>query len=1255
MAWTSEQLEAINGRGSNLLVAAAAGAGKTAVLVERIIKIITDEENPIDIDRLLVVTFTNAAASEMRERIGKSISEKLSENPNSKNIQRQLALLSKARITTIHSFCLDVIKRNFHSIDIDPDFRVGDETETVLMKDEALSELFEEKYLKSQYNRENNAADNDSFLELMEAYGGNKNDSSVFDMVMDLYNFSMSNPWPYDWINSMTEKFKAHENFKFGASPWAHILMQNIQIELSGMIKSLTKALKIIESCETLKAYEENFKEDIAMLNDAMESCHSYEVFYESLASLEFKTLKRCGKDVDKEKQKFVKDIRDNVKKRLNDIKGNILAEDAERINKEIKELYPLMRALGNLVIEFNERYMNSKRRRNIVDFNDFEHMCLEILAEKDESGNIVPSKAALEIRDKYDEILIDEYQDSNMVQEVIMSMISKKEKPNLFMVGDVKQSIYRFRQANPRLFLEKYNTYSEEKKAENRKILLYKNFRSRKEVLDGVNFVFKQIMSETIGELNYDHSEFLNPGAEYRLPNTDKMKVGGDIELYVIEKAKDKDKVEDEASIEEENVSDIMLEARMVGKRILELMEEDEEEKEFSVFEKDTGEYRRVKFSDIVILLRSTKNWASIFSEELMEMGIPVFSDANSGYFESPEIKTMLSLLQIIDNPRQDIPFVAVLRSPIGGFSVEELIDIKEFQGDTFYEKFISVEKLCEEQESSRELCIKIKDFYDKLLIWRKEALYMPIDEFIWYLYTETGYYGYVGAVKGGAQRQANLKMLFERARDYNETSYRGVFNFINFINKVKVSSGDMGSATILGEGDNVVRIMSIHKSKGLEFPVVFVSGCGKQFNLRDINKPILFHNELGFGPDYVNLEKRVSYSTLMKEAIKNRIKLETLSEEMRILYVAFTRAREKLIITGAVADTSKAASKWAADIESYNEKLSEDVILKGKTYLDWIGASIIRHEAGKDLRDLVEVPFERIEFIKDESKWKIHLLKREEILKASSDLNYKDAEEEEKFQKFNLKLKEIKTSDHESEYYDEINRRLNFKYSFEEASKLPSLISVTELKRRFSEENEYASRVFIPALSKKPLFLEEINGLTPAEKGTALHSAMQHLKLPFEGEEISTEAIRSQINDMVINELLTEKQAETININKIFKFLSSDLGRRIIKSPEVHREFPFQVNIKSTDIYENLPEELYKDENIMLQGIIDLYFMEGNEIVLLDYKTDYVTNDNIEEIKNRYLSQINYYSHALEKVTGMKVKEKYLYLFSSGSFVKL
>lgn len=1319
--WTKEQKNAIETRGCNLLVAAAAGSGKTAVLVERIIKMVTEGEKPIDIDRLLVVTFTNAAAAEMRERIAAAISDALSAKPESKELQRQLTLLSKASITTIHSFCLQVIRNNFHRIDLDPDFRIGDETETLLLKQEILEELMEEKY-----DDENLTED---FIQLVESYSSNKDDNAIMDMILNLFNFAMSSPWPEQWLNEAAEDFNVGDDFDFGESKWARVLKDNLKIELMGIKKSMFKALGIINDTETLQPYMETFENELAMVEDMLLTCEkAWTNLQDEFDKMEFKTLKRCGKDVDKIRQEAVKEIRDSYKKQLNGLKGDVFAWSSKEVAFELNSLYGRIKCLCDLVLQFDEMYKERKKKKGIIDFNDIEHFCLKILTEVDEEGNMVPSQVALELREKYEEILIDEYQDSNLVQEVILGTVSRKnsENPNLFMVGDVKQSIYRFRQAKPELFLEKYNTYSDNEGDRSRRILLYKNFRSRKEVIHGTNFIFKQIMSQDIGELNYDDNEALNVGADYTEPEGLVGITGGPIEINILEK-KEKELISsEEAPVfdsnsgdegEEELVDNIRLEARFVAQRINGLMKSCKEEEDFKVFDKRSKEYRKVDYKDIVILLRATSAWAPVFVEELKLAGIPVYADTGTGYFDTTEIRTMLSLLQVIDNPLQDIPLIAVLRSPIAAFSAEELIDIRTTDTKvSFYEALKKVaelcekhnlideiavdsdgqlgmkgfreygdfstvipfedlgkqecccgENFCEEHSISKSLCQKVYNFLRALEYWRERALHMPIDEFIWHLYTTTGYYGYAAAMPGGTQRQANLRILFQRAKQFEQTSYKGLFNFVNFINRLKVSSGDMGSAKILGENENVVRIMSIHKSKGLEFPVVILSGTGKSFNLMDMNKSVLFHHSLGFGPDYVNYERRISYPTIIKQAIRKKIKVESLSEEMRILYVALTRPKEKLIITGAVTDINKAVKKWSGALTEMEEKLSQDMILRSKSYLDWIGLSVMRHEDGTSLREIAwqddERPAEAYDSLRDESRWHIKTIRREEVLKGKSSKVVEDEGIEENLTLLELEAKELANEALEknsldidknkiySKYSEEIDRRLSFKYKFEESSVMPAKFSVTELKRQFSVVDEDAEKMFLPKLIRKPSFLEETKGLSAAEKGTAMHSAMQHLD--FNGD-LSEEGIGKQVQSMVLNEILTEKEQESIKVRRLAAFFKTDLAKRMLNAKVMRREFTFQVQLKSTEIFKEIPKDIYSDEVILLQGAIDCYFEEDDGLVLMDFKTDYVDN-NVDEIRERYRVQIEYYTKALEKITGKRVKEKYLYLFYSNEVVDM
>ncbi|MDP4145549.1 MAG: helicase-exonuclease AddAB subunit AddA [Bacillota bacterium] len=1265
--WTEEQESAIYTRGSNLLVAAAAGSGKTAVLVERIIKMVTDNEKSIDIDKLLVVTFTKAAASEMRERIAKAISDELYKHPESRLLQRQLTLLNKSNITTIHSFCLDVIKSNFHLVDLDPSFRIADETETVLLKDEVMEELLEDRYSSEK--------ELEDFLKFVESYSSNRDDSAVEAMIFELHNFVMSCPWPKEWLDQMVEEFNVDSYFDFGQSKWARVLLRNITIELKGIKSSMENAIDIINNVDSLQPYLENFNEELVFINDLISSSESgWNALEHMLNNTEFRTLKRCGKDVDKTKQEIVKDIRDKAKKHINNIKDELFIFSNVDVIEDLREIYPLLKVLSQLVLDFDNRYKSKKKRNGIIDFNDIEHLCLRILTMKDEAGGIIPSDIALELRKKYEEVLIDEYQDSNIIQEQILGTVSRKEteNPNVFMVGDVKQSIYRFRQAKPELFLEKYNSYSLEKGSKNRKILLYKNFRSRKEILDATNYIFKLIMSESIGELNYTQEESLNLGANYEETH-DTGIIGGKVEINLIEKdnSNTHDSIEEinensEEEDKEEALDNIQLEARVVAKKILELIGTDKDGNHVMVRDKNTNQYRPIQYKDIVILLRATSNWAEVYMDEFKKYDIPIYADTSSGYFDTAEIQTVMSLLQIVDNPRQDIPLLSVLRSPVAAFSQEELIDIRALCKDAaFYDtlkmaasKWIGENNeeavICDpaENDIDMQLCKKCHYFLARLNVWRNKAPHMSIDEFIWYLYTDTGYYGYAGAMPNGLQRQANLKILFQRAKQYEQTSYRGLFNFVNFINKLRVSSGDMGSAKIIGENENVVRIMSIHKSKGLEFPVVILSGTGKNFNLRDINKKLLLHYELGFGPDYINYEKRLSYPTLLKQALKRKIKLESLSEEMRILYVALTRAKERLVITGMVNNIEKTCSKWASTIDGC-DKISEDVILRGRSFLDWIGPAIIRHNDAEKLRNTALITDSK-GIISDESKWHIELWDR----KRAGEYKTENADSDGGFTEEILpedavldNIKEILTGNIEpSQYSEEIERRLSWEYNYIEASKLPSLISVTELKRQFDDGDEYTVRFYDSKILKRPAFLEKNKGLTAAERGTAMHSIMQHLVLD---SEITKDYIKSQIETMVNNEILTKIQAESVNTDKLLRFFKSNIGERMLKSKCIMREVPFQIRLSSREIYKNIHDPKYNNEFIVVQGAIDCYFEEDDEVILVDYKTDYIDDNNIDEITNKYKTQLKYYSDALEKITGKKVREKFLYFFSSGNGV--
>lgn len=1241
--WTEDQLKAITTRECNLLVAAAAGSGKTAVLVERIIRIITNENNPIDIDRLLVVTFTSAAAAEMRERIADAISKALEVNPNSKVLQRQLTLLSRANITTMHSFCLDVIKNYYHIIDLDPTFRIADETENTLLKLEVINDMFEDYY-------EN---EDEEFKNLIEAYSTAKDDEKLKNIVLDLYRFSMSGPWPEKWLKDSAESFNIDTIEDLDKTVWIQVLKENIYIEVSGYIKTLEKAIELINNTEGLEHYLQTFNDELNMFNSIIESLnYGVEELYNEINKVSFGRLKSVKKDKvsDPDALDIVKAIRDSIKKKSIKLIEDSFSISIEEALEGIKKSYPYMKMISRLTLDFIDRFKIKKRERNLLDFNDLEHLCLKILINYDDEGNIIPSSVSEGFREYFDEVLVDEYQDSNNVQEAIIDLVSRKslENPNVFMVGDVKQSIYRFRQAKPELFLDKYNKYPLEEGNLNRKIQLYKNFRSREEVISGVNYIFKEVMSHNVGELEYTDEEALNLGASYKDNEEEDVIVAGPIELHILDKSGNKDNLEedkieeinlgDEEKEEEEDVDAITLEARIVARRIKELMNPDlKTGKIFKVLDKETGEYRPLKYKDIVILLRATKNWSELFLEELGSEGIPIYADTGTGYFETIEIRTIMSLLKIIDNPMQDVPMISVLRSPLVSFTAEELGDIRLLNKEKYFYEIIN--EVSEDQyEVNEELKEKCKVFINNLEKWRRKAIYTPIDEFIWYLYMDTAYYGYVGAMPNGKLRQANLKILFQRAKQFEQTSFKGLFNFINFINKLRNSSGDMGSAKVLGENEDVVRIMSIHKSKGLEFPVVFTSGFGKQFNLMDLNKSILYHDDLGFGPDYVDLEKRISYSTLAKEAIKKKILFETLSEEMRILYVAFTRAKEKLIITGATRDLEKSISKWTSAAALDEEIVPASEVLKGKSYLDWIGMALCKHRDGEELRNYIGVNNGLL--VNDFSTWKVKMWRKNDLIVEKDEVAVDEFNEDDLFIN-----KEVNSID------KEISRRLGYKYKYSLAEALPSNVSVSDLKRSLYEHEDddvLTVNIFRDREVLKPKFLQEKKGLSASERGTAVHFIMQKLNL----DKVSTrEEIMNQIEDMKNNNLLSDEEVKAVEETNFLAFFRSELGKRMMTAYNegklLKRELPFYTEISSLEVDNSLLEEGYKNEKVRLQGIIDCIFEEDNEIVLLDYKTDYAVEGMEEEIIDKYRVQLKYYKEAVEKITSKRVKESYLYLF--------
>lgn len=1214
--WTNEQLQAIQEKNSNILVAAAAGSGKTAVLVERIIHKIIDEQ--MDIDKILVVTFTNAAASEMRERILEAIYKKLEENPENVHLQRQIILLNKASICTIHSFCLDVIHNHFYEIDLPSNFKIADTAEIDLLKQEVLDDLFEQKYTENDKN----------FIELLENYTNYRGDEALQELVLKIYKFIQSSPFPIKWLQEKLELLKI-EDKDISQTIWGKLIIQTVDDDIQESIMQLEVTKSKMALYPEMTKFYQTISEDIINLQD-LQKYNSWDELYIKLLNFNFSKWP-VDKKVINDLKEDSKEIRDKVKKHIKEKTAKLLSCSQEQAVKDLKIITPILEKLSNLVTEFTKNFAEKKKEKNCIDFNDIEHFALKILL--DENNN--PTEVAKKYKEKFEEIAIDEYQDSNLVQEAILTSISKGN--NIFMVGDVKQSIYKFRQARPELFLQKYDEYkNKEEKAQedNLKIQLFRNFRSRQNILNITNLVFESIMSKELGDINYNENEYLNYGANYPEPEEIKN-YAGIAELDIIDLKEDEsitafEGEEDEE--EQERVEDDVLEAKFVANKIQELLNSN-----YMVFDKKQG-YRKIRPKDIVILLRATSNLSPIYEKELSDLELPVFSDTSGTYLDTVEIQTILSVLKIIDNPLQDIPLVVVLRSSICNFTDNDLITIRLTDRNcNFYEALIKTRLICD-----GDLKNKIESFLEKLEKWKSISQYMPLDEFIWQIYLDTGYYQYVGLLPNGAMRQANLKTLFEKAKQYEKASFKGLFNFIQFIDKLKKQNGDLASAKLIGENEDVIRIMSIHKSKGLEFPVVFLCNSHKKFNMQDLNDNILLHQDIGFGPTIMDTTRKIKYSSIAKDAIKLKMKQETLSEEQRILYVALTRAKEKLYITGRSKDFTKYVqdkNKVLEMYESENIKLDAKLMKKANSYLDWImyvylfnqGRTITLKGESYKLSDIITLNVSNKKDLlkalaKEEVVEQIDLKEKiEQILKNKSDEENKKSEQA---------LKEL----------------LEWKYDYIVDTTLPTKSSVTKIKQEKikleemlkgieSEEVEYKK-------SYTPKFMQEDKKISSAEKGTLVHLCIQRLD---ERKDYELKDIQNMILNLVEKEIITQNEADAIDVDLIYQYTKSQLFEELRQAKEVHKEQPFYINIPAKEV---IREAENSNKNILVQGIIDLYYIDKNDnLILIDFKTDYISNEPNakEKILDKYKVQLEIYKTALEQALNRKTSKTALCLVKS------
>lgn len=1256
VSWTTEQQQVIDLRNRNILVSAAAGSGKTAVLVERIVKIITDKNHPVDIDHLLIVTFTNAAAAEMRERIGNAIEKALDEQPGNEHLLRQLTLIHNAQITTIDSFCLYVVRNHFHEIDLEPNFRIGDEGELKLLREDVLGRVLEQNYEEPS----------EAFSDFVEGYASGRTDAALNEMILQLYEFSRSYPWPEKWLDSFVGIYRIENREELDRAEWLAPLTENICFVLKDCEQLLKQALAITQQDDGPDMYEKAVQSDLEKY-ESLSKLTSFCELYGALSDIKYDRLASSrGFEGDPDKLELVKSLREQAKDVVKKICKQYFFCSPEMMIEQLERTEPMLEEVVRLTKQFADEFAAAKRRKNLVDFHDVEHFALQILVDEETEK---AKKTAEEFRDTFEEIMIDEYQDSNEVQETLLRSISREERGenNIFMVGDVKQSIYRFRLARPELFMKKYDSYSLEESTTQR-IDLHKNFRSREEVLTCTNDIFYKIMVRSLGNVEYDAEAALYPGASYP--------VSADFTPEIL-LADSNDELLEDTELSDKKT----LEAKIVAEEIRHLM------KTQPVTDKATGELRAARYSDIVILLRSLSGWADSLVEVLNGNGIPAHTVSSTGYFSTVEVQTVLSMLRLLDNPRQDIPMAAVLRSPMAGLTDEELAVLRLEDGSVpFHEAVLELAEGLYEEDGQKEISDseadseadqkqgrnadgkkeddiettahrKLLKFYKKYRQLRQLVPDTPIHELIEIILRETGYGHYVAAMPAGSRRTANLNMLLEKAAAYEKTSYKGLFHFVRYIDELQKYDVDFGEADMVGENEDVVRIMSIHKSKGLEFPIVIVSGMGKNFNKQDTRSKMVLHPELGIGLDYMDGKKRIKSPTIAKKAIAKQIELENLGEELRVLYVALTRAKEKLILTGTLKDAAEKVEfyRQQANLSKAADRPLSYLTREGASgYLDWILPAVLSYGDKYPVRIVGAA-----ELVLDEV---------ENQLEQNEDLTER--------------IEEIEAAD--TQLVGQLKQRFSQRYPYQTDILRKNKYSVSELKHRamrerFEAEQEETVPAFLeePVTPTIPLFIQREESVEQetanrgALRGTAVHRVMECYDFASE------KSVQEQMEAMEKEEKITADMRALVKEQIVADFVSSETGRRMALAQcggALYREKPFVMGFteeelenygfgvgSNTDSCENIYEKTDSDQEkeeqkkvrheedlTLIQGIIDVFWIEKDGIVLLDYKTDRV--QQAKELIDRYATQLKLYADALERVFAarkLKVKEILIYSF--------
>lgn len=1201
MAWTNEQQAAIDSRGQTLLLSAAAGSGKTAVLVERIIRRLLDKEYPIDITELLVVTFTKAAAAEMRDRIGTALMKALSETKDPR-VERQLALLPSAQISTLHAFCQHVIRKYFYTIDLDPAFSIAGEEELNLLRRQVLEDVF-----LSYYEDDEKAS---ILYPLADMFGSDRGDDILMDTVSRMYIYARSLAWPEHWLKEAARSYDVAPDAVIDdmvlAGPIKDAVRRILEEDArlyDGVLYHLRQREAFAPACDTFVAEQ-------AALRQAAQA-RSWNDLSRFVRAIDFPRLKSLRKlsDDDKAVWERCKKVRDDVKKDvIKTLQAVYFSATPEEWLDGMRAMKPIMDGLVTLTLDFAKAYGAAKKEKGWIDFSDLEHFCLQILLAPDASPeHPVPSAAAEELRSQYEEVFIDEYQDTNGVQELITRLVSGED--NRFMVGDIKQSIYRFRLADPTLFLEKYHSFSRDEKAVQRCIDLGRNFRSVPVVLDAVNAVFSRAMTAEAAGMDYGEREKLYAG---RQAPDDERWIGGPVEVDIVPTPSDEEDDDGSTAFEKE--------CRFIAGRIGELLASGR------MAARKDGTLEPLSYRHIVVLLRSMAGKADVLIQALQEGGIPSYAEQSGGYFAAVEVQVMLALLRCIDNPEQDLAMAAVLRSPLVGLDETALAGVRLAGDGTLWQNLPAFVASLPDGVDEKE---DLQQFMAAFDSWRTYSRRHGVAELLQRLYDDTAYVDFVGAMPGGDVRQANLKALYDRARQYEEAGFRGLFRYLQLMDKMKEDGLDLAPAKVVSEKEDVVRIMSIHKSKGLEFPVVFVADMGKAFNRRDTQDQILFHNRLGIGLKQYDPEWRMSYPTLIWSGIAAQLRWEGTAEEERILYVAMTRARDQLILTGHSSHIDRDWQRWTSRLNP----------AQAKSYFDWVMPAALAPFGAK-----ADADYARPGAAWQDAIWQVRIARA--VPAGTVEEGAYDGEP---------RLEALRRGDLTGTPVPSwLDEQLSWQYAYPQAVRTAAKFSVSEVKRRYqelhSDELQDEAALSVPAAAViptapgeddafaalPPWLAGEEAAVSGAQRGTALHKALQYIT---PAADQTTATLRREIDAFVRQGLLSREEAKLVYVPVLAAFCQSDIGRRMAESPELHREYPFTVLLAGGD---PLPET-ETGEQILIQGVIDCLFREDDAWILVDYKSDRL--ETADAFRSRYAVQLALYKRAVEQITHRPVEETYIY----------